>query len=737
MRRFDVASQRSVEKTNQCRVLPLVEWLRDRRLLADIAGKAGLEHPPPAGEAFPGWEFLAPLVRPRSGSLPGLAEKAVLVVDEPEQVRGAADRLWQRLENPPREAPVPPEANYYRWEQFEQMIASMTRLWLRELALAGSPEPGRDSFAVSSRPAMAFHGNVPVAVAEARNLVDAGNRVVFFAPSAGELERLADIFHEYSVPFQLAAGGAGTTPEYLAERAYVAGSVANVFLVRGAVRRGVVLPESRIAVFGSEDLFEASALAARPAAPRVRAGAFAADIADLKPGDFVVHTEHGVGRYAGVREIVHDDQRGDFMLLEYAGGARLYVPLTRLDLVQKYRGAGEVTPALDRLGGVTWRRTKSRVKARMREMADELLKLYAERQMATGHAFSSDSNWQREFDDAFEFTETPDQLTAMREIKRDMERPQPMDRLLCGDVGYGKTEVAMRAAFKALGDGKQVAVLAPTTVLCYQHFETFRRRFAPFPVRVEMVSRFRTRKELKAVLQDVASGQVDIVIGTHRLLSSDVEFRDLGLLVVDEEQRFGVRHKERLKQLKKNVDVLTMTATPIPRTLHMSLLGLRDLSVIETAPKDRLAVQTTVAHFQPELIKTAIEQEMARGGQVYYVHNRVDTIWERAASIQKMLPECRIAVGHGQMGEAALEKVLLGFMRHDYDVFVTTTIVENTMCSSPPRSSRTAWTSRWPTPLSSRTPSATGWPTCTSSAAGWDVPTGGRTPTCWCRRRAS
>jgi len=372
----------------------------------------------------------------------------------------------------------------------------------------------------------------------------------------------------------------------------------------------------------------------------------------------------------------------------------------------------------------------------MREMADELLKLYAERQMATGHAFSSDSNWQREFDDAFEFTETPDQLTAMREIKRDMERPQPMDRLLCGDVGYGKTEVAMRAAFKALGDGKQVAVLAPTTVLCYQHFETFRRRFAPFPVRVEMVSRFRTRKELKAVLQDVASGQVDIVIGTHRLLSSDVEFRDLGLLVVDEEQRFGVRHKERLKQLKKNVDVLTMTATPIPRTLHMSLLGLRDLSVIETAPKDRLAVQTTVAHFQPELIKTAIEQEMARGGQVYYVHNRVDTIWERAASIQKMLPECRIAVGHGQMGEAALEKVLLGFMRHDYDVFVTTTIVEN-MCSSPPRSSRTAWTSRWPTPLSSRTPSATGWPTCTSSAAGWDVPTGGRTPTCWCRRRAS
>src|SRR5580693_8117201 len=365
------------------------------------------------------------------------------------------------------------------------------------------------------------------------------------------------------------------------------------------------------------------------------------------------------------------------MLLEYSGGAKLYVPLTRMDLVQRFRGQGEAAPALDRMGGATWTRTKTRIKAKMRDMADELLKLYASRRMADGFNFSADSNWQREFEDAFEFTETRDQLNAIKEIKRDMESPHPMDRLLCGDVGFGKTEVVMRAAFKALGDGKQVAVLAPTTVLVFQHFETFKRRFQPFPVRVEMFSRFRSPKELQAGLVDLGEGRVDLAIGTHRLLSQDVQFRDLGLVIVDEEQRFGVKHKERLKQLKKSVDVVTMSATPIPRTLHMSLLGLRDMSVIETPPKDRLAIHTVVAHFDPQLIKTAIEQELSRGGQVYFIHNRVDSIYSRAASIQELLPSVRIGVGHGQMGEAELEKSLLGFMRHEYDVFVCTTIAEN------------------------------------------------------------
>jgi transcription-repair coupling factor (superfamily II helicase) len=310
-------------------------------------------------------------------------------------------------------------------------------------------------------------------------------------------------------------------------------------------------------------------------------------------------------------------------------------------------------------------------------MADELLKLYAQRRMTEGFQFSPDSNWQREFEDAFEFAETRDQLTAAGEIKRDMESPQPMDRLLCGDVGFGKTEVVMRAAFKALGDGKQVAVLAPTTVLTFQHFETFKRRFQPFPVRVEMFSRFRSPKELKVSLADLAEGKIDIAIGTHRLLSQDVVFSDLGLVVVDEEQRFGVKHKERLKHLKKMVDVVAMSATPIPRTLHMSLLGLRDMSVIETPPKDRLSIHTVVAPFQPELIRSALEMELGRGGQIYFLHNRVDSIWARAAMLQELAPTARIGVGHGQMGEADLEKTMLRFMRHEFDILVCTTIIEN------------------------------------------------------------
>ena len=678
MRRFDPATQRSTAKATQVNILPLREWPLDRRLLAELAEKADLAHPPPPGEPFPGWEFVVPLVRPREHSLIDLAESPLVVVDEPEQVRSAAERLWTRLEDESRDPIAPPEANYLRWEELSERLAGHTQLEVRELGFA-DPVTGDApaAFDVPSRPSMRFHGNMPVAVAEARNLADSGHRVVFFAPTAGELERLSDIFQEYSVPFQLGSTPTVSTSGYLAERAYMAGSVASTYLLQGGVRRGVVLPDSKLAIVGSEDLFDTSELVARPAAPKGVLGAFAADIADLKPGDYVVHSTHGVGQYLGVREIQSGENRGDFMLLEYAGESKLYVPLTRLDLVQKYRSAGDAKPSLDRLGGATWQRTKTRVKAKMRDMADELIKLYAERRMAEGHAFSEDSNWQREFDDSFEFSETVDQLSSIADIKADMERSQPMDRLLCGDVGYGKTEVAMRAAFKALGDGKQVAVLAPTTVLCFQHFETFRSRFAPFPVTIEMVSRFRKPKEIRAVLADVADGKVDVLIGTHRLLSKDVEFRDLGLLIVDEEQRFGVRHKERLKQIRKNVDVLTMTATPIPRTLHMSLLGIRDLSVIETPPKDRLAVQTTVAHFSMDLIKAAIEQETARGGQVYFVHNRVDSIWARAAAIQEMLPQCRIGVGHGQMSEQALEKVILGFMRHEFDVLVSTTIVEN------------------------------------------------------------
>jgi transcription-repair coupling factor (superfamily II helicase) len=678
IRRFDVESQRSVLKVEDCTLLPLTEWQKSRALLVELgelmreAGSSARDLPPP-GEPFPGWELVAPMLRPRHASFVSLLSRPILLWDEPEQVRGAADRFWKRLEQIERSPAYDPDRIYFHWEELERLAGSGSQLALRELDIGWSQDG--DSH-IATRPSLAFHGNVQVAVAEARTLVESGSRVAFFASSTGEVERVADILNEYRIPYQLGLQQFDSTPAYLAERAYLAGS-ASISVVKGLIRHGTAFQDSHLVVFGSEDLFETSELVARASVSKSALAAFSADLIDLKPGDFVVHSEHGVAQYLGLREIAQGGAQGDYMLLEYAAGAKLYVPLTRMDLVQRWRGAGEAKPALDRMGGVTWSRTKTRIKAKMRDMADELLKLYAARRMAEGFCFSPDSNWQREFEDAFEFTETRDQITATREIKRDMESLQPMDRLLCGDVGFGKTEVVMRATFKALGDGKQVAILAPTTVLAFQHFETFKRRFQPFPVRTEMFSRFRTPKELKASLVDLAEGKVDIAIGTHRLLSQDVEFRDLGLVIVDEEQRFGVKHKERLKHLKNTVDVISMSATPIPRTLHMSLLGLRDMSVIETPPKDRLAIHTVVAPFQPNLIRSAIELELGRGGQVYFLHNKVDSIWKRAAMIQELAPTARIGVGHGQMGEAELEKTMLRFMRHEFDILVCTTIIEN------------------------------------------------------------
>jgi transcription-repair coupling factor (superfamily II helicase) len=700
IRRFDVESQRSILKVDDCTLLPLTEYQKSSALFLQLgellreAGIPGRDLPPP-GDPFPGWELIQPMVRPRNASVFGLLNKPLVIWDEPELIKSAAERFWTRLDQIERSPACDPDRVYFRWEDLQRQAASAPQLSLKQLDLAlvaPNPEVGYAlacqpaerpgmfsdpaSLHISTRPSMTFHGNMQIAIAEARTLVESGQRVAFFAFSTGEVERIADILNEYGIAYQLGLEQVESTPAYLAERAYMAGSTASIHVIKGQVRRGTAFVESKIVVFGAEDLFEASEMVVRDSSSKSRLATFSADLIDLKAGDYVVHADHGVAQYLGLREISQGDAQGDYMLLEYAGGSKLYVPLTRMDLIQRFRG-GESKPALDRMGGATWTRTKTRIKAKMRDMADELIKLYASRKMADGFNFSADSNWQREFEDAFEFAPTRDQLNAIKEIKRDMESPHPMDRLLCGDVGFGKTEVVMRAAFKALGDGKQVAILAPTTVLVFQHFETFKRRFQPFPVRVEMFSRFRSPKELQASLADLAEGKVDLAIGTHRLLSQDVEFRDLGLVIVDEEQRFGVKHKERLKQLKKSVDVVTMSATPIPRTLHMSLLGLRDMSVIETPPKDRLSIHTVVAPFQQELIRSAIELELGRGGQVYFLHNRVDSIWERAHMIQQLVPSARIGVGHGQMGEAELEKTMLQFMRHEFDVLVCTTIIEN------------------------------------------------------------
>ncbi|MDR3764576.1 MAG: transcription-repair coupling factor, partial [Acidobacteriota bacterium] len=431
--------------------------------------------------------------------------------------------------------------------------------------------------------------------------------------------------------------------------------------------------------FGSDDIFDDSEAGARRQ-PRTRSktSAFLSDFRDLAVGDYVVHVEHGIGQYLGLKEIPQaDGSKAEFMVLEYAEGARLYVPLTRLDLVQKYRSAEGGKVVVNRLGTQQWVKTKARVKKAMQDMADELLRLYAQRKTAQGHQYSPDNEFMREFEDAFEYNATEDQSAAVADIKRDMESQLPMDRLLCGDVGYGKTEVAMRAAFKAVNDSRQVAVLAPTTVLAFQHYETFKRRFAAFPVKIEMISRFRTSRQQNEIVDQVADGKVDILVGTHRILSKDVKFPDLGLVIIDEEQRFGVRHKERLKQLRKEVDVLTMSATPIPRTLHMSMLGLRDMSVIETPPRDRLAIQTVVAVWDEKLIRSAILQELERGGQVYFVHNRVESIYEIASKLRELVPQARVLIGHGQMADGELEKIMLAFMRHEADILVATTIIEN------------------------------------------------------------
>ncbi len=672
MRRFDVDTQRSIQQVRETTLLPLLEYPKSRQLFHEIAEHTGGFGDGVPGAQFPGWEYWVPCVRPRSQSIVSLLRDPLVIWDEPDQSGSAADRLWKRLEDPGKHSECPYELSFFRFEELQAITLVKSEVSLRELELMGN------SLHIGTHASTRFAGNMRMAIDEGRHVIERGGRAVYFAPSTGELERIADVLQEYSVPFQLGVDTNDATPEYLAERAYMAGAVAGTFLVKGHVRQGVVFTDQHVTLFGSEDLFGPSEAISIRDQNKSAAAAFKADMADLKPGDYIVHVQHGLGRFVGTRSISQGEMAGDFMLLEYSAEAKLYVPLTRLDLIQKFRGAGEGgAPALDRLGGVTWEKSKSKVKAKMRDMADELLKLYAQRKMADGFAFSADANWQREFEDAFEYQATKDQMEAVRQIKRDMESPHPMDRLLCGDVGFGKTEVAMRAAFKALGDGKQVAVLAPTTVLALQHFESFKRRFAAFPIKVDMLSRFRSAKEMKATLEEAAAGKVDVVIGTHRILSKDVQFSDLGLLIVDEEQRFGVRHKERIKEMKKSVDVLTMSATPIPRTLHMSLLGLRDMSIIETPPKDRLSINTVVAHFDMELVRSSIEQEVSRGGQVYFVHNRVDSIYMRAASIQEMLPNIRVGIGHGQMGEADLEKVLLGFMGHQYDVFVCTTIIEN------------------------------------------------------------
>ncbi len=690
IRKFDPGTQRSSNPVDEALLLPLTETPVSEDLLGAIHVRLSGKRITGAEEiveqavrstgvtVFPGWEFYAP-VAGADRTIFELLPRAVVLADEPESLKREFDHVWARIDEAHERSQVGnlvrPSDLYLPPDDWWQKLATLAGADVEHLGVSRPDEAETVSF--HTQPAPRFHGSINTLLEESGKQIAEQNRVLVAVPHIGEVERLADVFSENGASFRLGSRTRGGE-SYADETSYFAGEVLTTTLVKAYIPDGVVLPDAHLAIFGARDLFdESESIVSRPQRQRSKTSAFLSDFRDLQVGDYVVHLEHGIGQYQGLKEINQGDGNAEFMLLGYADGARLYVPLTRLDLIQKFRSSEGAKPVLSHLGTATWSKTKARVRKAMKDMADELIKLYAERKAAKGNAFSPDNQWMREFEDAFEYTETDDQEYAIADVKRDMESTQPMDRLLCGDVGYGKTEISMRAAFKAVNDNKQVAVLAPTTVLAFQHYETFKQRFAAFPVAIEMISRFRTAKQQKEILQKVEAGKIDILIGTHRVLSKDIKFSDLGLLIVDEEQRFGVRHKERLKQMRKEVDVLTMSATPIPRTLHMSLVGLRDMSVIETPPKDRMAIQTVVASWDEKLIQSSLEQELDRGGQVYFVHNRVESIWEMAAKLQELVPRARVLVGHGQMTEGELEKVMLKFMHHEADILVATTIIEN------------------------------------------------------------
>ncbi|MCR5404196.1 MAG: transcription-repair coupling factor [Butyrivibrio sp.] len=523
------------------------------------------------------------------------------------------------------------------------------------------------SWDIKARSIAAYNNSFDALVADLKKYVKNGFRVLILSGSRTRAKRIVEDLRDNLV-----------TAFYSEDPGRILQS-GEIMTYYGKVQKGFEYPEIKFAVIAESDIFTEHVKKKKKKKSKYQ-GEKISDFADLKIGDYVVHEDHGLGIYRGIEKIETDGVVKDYIKVEYGGGGNLYVLATGLSVIQKYASGSDdengPRPKLNKLGSGDWSHTKSKVKAAVEEVAQDLVELYAKRQQSVGFEFSRDTVWQQEFEDAFPYQETEDQLTAIEDTKKDMESGRIMDRLICGDVGFGKTEIAIRAAFKAIQDGKQVAVLVPTTILAQQHYNTFSERMRAFPVRVDLMSRFRTSAEQKKTVEDLKKGLVDVVIGTHRLLSKDVAYKDLGLLIVDEEQRFGVTHKEKIKSMKENVDVLTLTATPIPRTLHMSLVGIRDMSVLEEAPNDRIPIQTYVMEYNDELVREAIVRELSRNGQVYYVYNRVSTIADVAAKIQKLIPEANVAFAHGQMKEAELERIMYDFIDGTIDVLVSTTIIE-------------------------------------------------------------
>ncbi|BFU94622.1 MAG: Transcription-repair-coupling factor [Nitrospira sp.] len=665
LRLFDPSTQKSTRKLDRAVILPAREYVRP-----DAAAEALA---PIQADA----EWRAPDLYPRMDTLfDYFSESPLVVLDQPAVLARSAADLLERIDDGylrhserDTSSPYPsPERLFLTWQDVIAATAAWSQLALEPLA-AGDPSWDPVQAFPAQLPASAGLGVRGTSFTQTLAILDRlreACRVALVARSRGQVERLLALLREHDVP----------AVEWTAAHWRGAGQAkAPFYVLQGELSAGFLSPELRLTVLTEEELF-AKGTRHKPQA-KSKAATFLSSLEDLNVGDYVVHVQHGIAKYQGLKRLTVTEFDSDYLILEFFGGDKLYVPLDRLNQVQRYSGADGHVPRLDRLGGTAWAKTTARVKKDIEEMAQDLIDLYANRELATRHAYGSDSTLYHEFQAAFEFEETPDQLKAIEDITRDMESRRPMDRLVCGDVGYGKTEVAMRAAFKAVEDNRQVAVLVPTTLLAHQHYDNFAERFAPFPTKVALLSRFQSPKETKAILKDVAAGIIDVVIGTHRLLQKDVTFRNLGLVIIDEEQWFGVKHKERLKTLRTQVDVLTLTATPIPRTLQMAMASVRDLSIIDTPPAGRLSIRTQVVRGSDKLIREAILRELGRGGQVYFVHNRVETMERAGAWLQQIVPEARIVMAHGQMDAKPLEAVMLKFFHREADVLIASAIIQS------------------------------------------------------------
>ncbi|MCM1103670.1 MAG: transcription-repair coupling factor [Clostridium sp.] len=599
-------------------------------------------------------------------------EKTLLVLDEPARIKEHADAVElefreSMMHRAEKGYLLPQQMNIFM--SVDEVFAKMSHygvLALSTMEFKNVPFKFRHKHSITVRSVASYNNSFEALVKELEQYHKKGFRVMLFSTSKTRAKRLAEDLRERDL-------NAWYTEEL--EKELKRGEIASA---SGTVRRGFEYPELQFVVLSENDIFTAHKTKKRY--KKTYEGQKIRDFSDLKAGDYVVHENHGLGIYRGIEKIEMDKVTKDYMKIEYGGGGILYVLATGLDAIQKYAsGDAARAPKLNKLGTAEWERTKSRVRGAVAQVAQDLVDLYAERQQKDGYVYGADTVWQREFEELFPYEETQDQLDAIEAVKKDMESPKIMDRLICGDVGYGKTEIAIRAAFKAVQENKQVVYLVPTTILAQQHYNTFVQRMKEFPVRVELLSRFRTAAQQKKTIEALRTGMADIVIGTHRVLSKDVQFKDLGLLIVDEEQRFGVTHKEKIKKLKNTVDVMTLTATPIPRTMHMSLIGIRDMSVLEEAPNERLPIQTYVMEYNEEMVREAIVRELSRGGQVYYVYNRVHNIADITDMLKELVPEANIAYAHGQMREAELERIMFEFINGEIDVLVSTTIIETGM----------------------------------------------------------